>query len=64
MHLREGEVVGGEHPPEKILAAEEGLEEVEDKERGGVRRAQSKHYTLALLHLYHRVLQSCPSFAS
>ena len=33
MHVREGEVVGGEHPPEKILGAEEGLEEVEDKER-------------------------------
>ena len=31
---------------------------------GGVRRAQSRHYTLALLHLYHQVLQSCPSFAS
>ena len=33
MHVREGEVVGGEHPPEKILGAEEGPEEVEDKER-------------------------------
>ena len=31
---------------------------------GGVRRAQSRHHTLALLHLYHLVLQSCPSFAS
>ena len=33
VHVREGEVVGGEHPPEKILGAEEGPEEVEDKER-------------------------------
>ena len=47
MHVREGEVVG-EHPPEKILGAEEGPEEVETETRNVKWRSQTS--TIKTLH--------------